>query len=234
MPLKKVKRGSNMYQGWVTHTHSLLDGRCLHECSYCYVQAMAKRYPLLAERYSGDIRLRDKELAVNYGKDNAIFIEHCSDLFAANVPDKFIIKILAHCREYQSNTYIFQTKNPSRYCDFLDEFPKNTMIGTTIETNRDIIGVSRAPHVRERYYAIKELTFMSKFITIEPILDFDVEELSRWIKEINPCFVNIGADSKGHHLIEPTMEKIHALIEKLQEYGVEVKEKHNIGRLTGE
>jgi len=43
--------------------------------------------------------------------------------------------------------------------------------------------------------------------------------------------VNIGADSKGHGLPEPSPDKVHALIEKLTGYGIEIREKHNLERL---
>lgn len=70
-----------------------------------------------------------------------------------------------------------------------------------------------------------------KMITIEPILDFDVDILASWIAEIRPEFLNIGADSKGHKLPEPTQEKVEEFILKLKSYGIEVREKKNLKRL---
>jgi hypothetical protein len=70
-----------------------------------------------------------------------------------------------------------------------------------------------------------------KFITIEPVLDFDVDILASWIARIRPEFLNLGADSKGHGLPEPSAEKIHGFVRKLKEYGIELREKHNLGRL---
>jgi len=70
-----------------------------------------------------------------------------------------------------------------------------------------------------------------KFVTIEPVLDFDVDDLAAWIGFIKPEFLNLGADSKGHGLTEPTVEKVHALVDKLKEYGIELREKHNLERL---
>ena len=63
-------------------------------------------------------------------------------------------------------------------------------------------------------------------------LDFDVDILANWIAQIKPEFLNLGADSKHHNLPEPTAEKIHALVAKLKEYGIELREKHNLKRLT--
>ncbi|MDD3493799.1 MAG: hypothetical protein PHZ19_09930 [Candidatus Thermoplasmatota archaeon] len=45
---------------------------------------------------------------------------------------------------FDGNTYHFQTKNPGRLRDFLDLFPGDATLGTTIETNRVIRDVSSA------------------------------------------------------------------------------------------
>ena len=70
-----------------------------------------------------------------------------------------------------------------------------------------------------------------RFVTIEPILDFDVDILAKWISDIKPDFFNLGADSKGNDLPEPTAEKIHQFISKLKTYGSELREKPNLKRL---
>jgi hypothetical protein len=62
-------------------------------------------------------------------------------------------------------------------------------------------------------------------------MDFDVDILASWIDRIRPEFLNLGADSKDHHLPEPAVDKIHALVRKLKEYGIELREKHNLQRL---
>ena len=228
MPLNKTK--GNMYP-WITHTHSHLGGECPHKCTYCYVDSFRHRVP----KYQGKLRLIEKELWVNYGKNKIIFIEHCNDLFAAEVPDEYIIKILTHCYRYPDNTYVFQTKNPARYLmPFFPTFPDKSIFGTTIETNRTIPNIGLAPQPTTRLGDFAELKAVKKFITIEPILDFDLGYFSHWLRVIQPDFVNIGADSKGHGLQEPTMEKVQALIDKLTGYGIEVKEKHNLKRLKGE
>ena len=67
-------------------------------------------------------------------------------------------------------------------------------------------------------------------ISIEPIMDFDLDTFVCWIKNIKPSFVSIGADSKKSGLPEPTSEKIHQLIEKLSDF-TEVKVKANLKRL---
>lgn len=229
MSLKKFKDGSNMYP-WVTHGHCHLGGECSHKCTYCYVNNRRFGRP---EKFTGQIRLIEKEFEVKYGTDKTIFMEFQNDLFASDVPDAWIQRVINHTLEYEgSNTFVFQTKNPMRYGSFLDLFPKGSILGTTIETNRDMVSVSNAPCARSRYEGMKNLPKKFKrFLTIEPVLDFDIGILAQWIGEIQPDFLNLGADSKNNNLPEPTVEKIMSLVDKLREYGVELREKHNLQRL---
>jgi len=234
MPLK-VSKG-NMYS-WVTHTHAHLGGECPHKCVYCYVDnPRFGRVP----RYTGPVRLIENEFKLGYGSCKTIFIEHMNDLFASDVPDEFIRRIINHCLEWPNNTYVFQTKNPDRYNAYLNIMPRDCILGTTIETNRDIPGISNAPVPQERAKAMmflsantahRILVTFKTFVTIEPVLDFDVDVLANWIAMINPEFLNLGADSKNHNLPEPTVEKVMALVAKLHEYGIELREKHNLQRL---
>ncbi len=224
MPLVKTK--GNNYD-WITHAHAHLGGECPHKCIYCYVDnPRFGRHP----KYQGELKLVEKEFSVNYGSGKTIFIENCNDLFAKEVPQLFISRVVMHCLSYPNNIYVFQTKNPSRYCQC--PLPGNSILGVTIETNRDIPGISKAPSPKERMQAMVKLE-ARKFVTIEPVLDFDVDTLAGWIAKINPEFLNLGADSKGHGLPEPTFDKILALTDKLKEYGIELREKHNLQRLKG-
>jgi len=230
MPLKKSK--GNMYN-WVSHVHSHLAGRCIHQCSYCYVQVAEKRNP--SGRYAGPTRLIEKEFKVNYGEGKTIFIEHMNDLLAVDIPNDWIRSIINHTLVYPRNTYVFQTKNPMRYYNFLELLPHDAILGTTIESNRIYPGLSKAPVPRERTLAMIGLPDkFKKFLTIEPVLQFDVEILGRWISDIRPDFLNLGADSKGFGLPEPTVEKIMELTNWLKEEGIELREKHNLQRLLKE
>lgn len=224
MPLNKSH--GNMYS-WVTHTHNHLGGECPHKCSYCSTKVMAKRFNI--EKYKGPIRLIEKELTVGYGTGKTIFIENCGDLFAEQVPLYYIQKILKHCREYSGNTYVYQTKNPDRYADFLGDFPVMSLFGTTIESNWE--SNSRAPKPKDRMIAMAKLQERCKFVTIEPIIDFDVATMVIWIRQIRPLFVNIGADSKGIDLPEPAANKIKALIDGIGKAGIEIRCKRNVERL---
>ncbi len=227
MPLKKSN--GNMYP-WVTHTHAELGGECSHKCSYCYVDN--PRFGR-ATRYCGEKRIIESEANTRLGSGNVIFKEHMNDLFAKDVP-KFIVQtVLNHCQKWPDNTYVFQSKNPGRFQFF--NYPQSKLIfGTTIETNRNIDkSISVAPQPIDRFTEMcqSSMRFVDKFITIEPVMDFDVDILASWIDIIRPKFLNLGADSKNHRLPEPTIEKIFKLVAKLKEYGIELREKHNLSRL---
>jgi DNA repair photolyase len=230
MPLSKSK--GNMYP-WVTHTHTHIGGECAHKCSYCYVQAIEKRFG--TGKYSGQLRLLEDELSVNYGKVRTIFIEHCNDMWAEDVPDSWIDKILNHCNQYPDNTYVFQTKNPERYIEWLGRMPPKRIVGCTIETSSTLIAkkTSEAMPPGIRFGAMRYLSRRGEnvFITIEPILKGNMRLLADLINEISPDFVNIGADSKGTGLEEPTAAEVLYLIEAIKKNGIEIKQKRNLDRL---
>lgn len=238
MPMNSAR--GNMYP-WVSHTHAHLGGECGHRCSYCYVSDLVpKRFrkpgmPGRPASFAGETRLIPGALNVRYGSGNTIFVDHCNDLWAEDVKDAWIMAVLDHCAQWPDNTFVYQTKNPYRFEKFLAYTLPTCLLGCTIETNRDIApSVSVAPPPRARFEALKRLRGVRRlFVTVEPILDCDVSELVQWLVEIGPEFVNVGADSKGHGLPEPSAEKVLALIDMLSAANIEVRGKHNLGRIVG-
>jgi DNA repair photolyase len=232
MPLKKVVEGSNMYD-FVTHCHSHLGGKCPHLCSYCFVQQNRFGVP---DRYKGEPRLIEKELLVNYGSGKTIFIEHMNDLFAEGVWDKdnWVDLIFDHCRKYPENKYVFQTKAPMHAYYYSKVFPSKSIIGTTIETTdniRHVISEAETPEMRKQGIRGFADDGFETFVTIEPIMDMDVDVMIEWMKEVKPSFINIGADSKNCGLPEPSPEKVRQLIDGLQKAGITIKKKTNLERL---
>lgn len=235
MPLTKAK--GNMY-GLVTHTHSHLGGECPHKCGYCYVQAMEKRFG--RGRYAGELRLIEAELSVNYGRGKKIFVEHCNDLFSWGVDDRGISLVLAHCRQYPENEYVFQTKNPGRILAgfWFDpgNFPENTTIGCTIESDVHWHpACGNTPSMQERSEAMWQIKLkgFKTFITVEPIIKFDLGKFVNLLCHANPDFINIGADSKGGKLPEPNKDEILKLVRDLRFRGWTVNLKPNLERIVG-
>lgn len=213
----------NMY-GFVTHTWNPIKGKCWHDCEYCYMKSFPQK----------ELHLAENELTDDLGSGRFIFVGSSTDMFAENNPKDWIENVLEKCRKYPGNKYLFQSKNPKRIAEFV--LPERSIIGTTIETNRvynQIMGKAPYPLFRaEVIHMFKTMGFKT-MITIEPILDFDMKELVDLIRYANPDWVNIGADSKGHNLLEPSREKILTLIEELKGF-TEVRLKPNIKRIMGD
>ena len=204
-----------MYE-FITHTWNTIKGECKHDCSYCYMKRWGKLNP---------IRFDAKELNTNLGKNNFIFVGSSNDMFADGVKTEWIQKTLTHCKKFD-NKYLFQSKNPFEFLFY--KFPDKTVLGTTIESNQDHL-ISKAPLVDERAKQIKYLgSKYETMITIEPILDFDLNEFVEMLIDVNPTWINIGADSGNNNLPEPSPEKIIALINALPN----IKIKNNLKRLV--
>ncbi len=224
---KNRQDAGNMYD-FVTLMYSPIRGKCKHECTYCYVMDTAKRY----NKPQKDLFLDEKDLRKDLGSGETVFVCYTADLMADDVPTEWIEKVLAHLCKYNKNRYLLQSKNPKRMLDFIKLFPSDVLLGTTIETNRTTYYESKAPTFTERAEALGELSKLGleTMVTIEPIMDFDLKELIDLIVTANPVWVNVGADSKGHDLPEPSPEKVAALIKTLKEK-TDVELKRNIERI---
>lgn len=148
--------------------------------------------------------------------------------------DEWVTRIVAHTNLWPRNTYIIQTKNPERMVWALrqNKMLPTKILGTTIETNRETPG--HAPQAKYRASWISEamkLCPAQRFVTVEPIMDFDLDEFAQMLINIHPDFINLGADSKGCGLPEPGRAKLLTLIDKLRSAGIEVRQKDNLGRL---
>ena len=125
--------------------------------------------------------------------------------------------IIHYCWLWAKHTFLIQSKDPSFFLGY--EFPENVILGTTIETNCNQIGISKAPSTRSRADAMVRLNNCKKMITIEPIMQFDMNTLPLWMRSISPEFIYVGYNSKDDiKLSEPSLEKTQLLIEKLSEF----------------
>jgi DNA repair photolyase len=224
MPLNPAK--GNMYP-FVTHTWNTIKGQCPHNCSYCYMKRFGEQKP---------IRFDEKELKTDLGEDNFIFVGSSCDMWAWGIDWDWINRTLIHCCTFK-NRYLFQSKNPTRFMAFYELFPPNTIFGTTIETNRGeyIKKIApNAPTIISRFYGISDINYKygwPTIVTIEPIMDFDLDEMVDIISGLRPEWVNIGANTNFKvQLPEPKPEKIRELISKLEQI-TEVKVKQNLSRL---
>jgi len=197
-----------------------------------------------------ELHFDEKEMRADLGSGNYIFVGSSCDMFAVN--GWWIARVLDHCNRY-SNTYLFQSKDPFRAWCFEHLFPKEYIFCTTLESNRFYFSdweasyqvshfrskflihawlrslkSTNVPSITERAEGIKK--FARRHITIEPIIDFDLEEFVELLRDISPEQINIGADSGRNNLPEPSAEKVRTLIAELEKF-TKVVQKKNLSRI---
>lgn len=212
----------NMYS-FINSTWNPIKGKCEdHDCSYCYMKRFGHlKAPRLVEKEFKEFERDIKE----YDKPQYIFVGSSIDMFAKSIPSEWIWRVLKFLKQH-NNTYLFQSKNPARFYNFT--YPYHTVLGTTIESNRDYPEISNAPKIADRVRAMANIRSLryETMVTLEPILAFDTDELVTMLNTIKPKFINIGADSGGHNLPEPSKEKLIELMDRIN-----YRKKKNLQRL---
>ena len=200
----------------VTRTWNPVVG-CLHECVYCWARRLARRLakariePYASKSFQPS--LMPERLRMRFRKGEFIFVCDMGDLFGDWVPREWIQSVLDAIEKWPKTTFLLLTKNPERYLEF--DLPENVIAGATIESNRDYPNLSRAPLQSKRIEAMTRLKH-EKMMSIEPILDFDLEQFAEAIRRISPRFTYIGYDNYGYNLPEPSTKKTMKLINRLR------------------
>lgn len=214
--LNKAK--GDMYK-FINYTWNPIKGKCLHNCSYCYMKQMNPN--------ANPPRLAEYELDTDLESGSSIFIGSSTDMFADNIPSEWITRVLDYCYQKncaeKPNTYLLQSKNPKRFLEFINHpVMKRVVFCTTIETNRFYPEImNNAPKIEERVEAMEEIAKQgrSTMVTAEPLMQFDLEEMVALIKRCNPKLVNIGRNScRSIELPEPTREEVQQLTSELKEF----------------
>lgn len=209
----------NMYD-FVTHTWNTVKGKCPHDCSYCYMKRWGEQKAPRFDR---------KEMKADLGVGNFIFVGSSCDMWAKDIPASWISVTLDHCKRYD-NSYLFQSKNPELPAMCAPLLPIKSILCTTIETNRVYSYImGNTPTPMQRADGLRMFPGQ-KYVTIEPIIDFDLEPMVELIKICNPEQVNIGADSGNNGLPEPPIEKVLELVDRLKAFTTIAKKK-NLDRL---
>jgi len=214
-----IRRG-NMYST-VSHTWNAVSGKCMHNCVYCYVKKFVE--------HQRSIHLVQEEFKTDLGNNNTIFVGSGADMFADNVSPHWIVRILDYCDKFD-NHYLFQSKNPANMLKYIDHpvFRKSE-VGTTIETNRHYpTAMQKAPMIMERVAAMEKISEkgVDTYVTCEPIMDFDLDEMVVLIRRCHPKIVYVGRNSwSSISLPEPSNEQVESLIVSLRAFtNVELKD----------
>jgi len=198
---------------------------CTHNCVYCWARRQAKRQRHRCKLCYDFIPHTHFHRKLPYAR--RVFLVDMGDLFCEAVPDEWITQTINLTNQRPETTFLFCTKNPLRYHNFVDLFPKNCVLGVTLETNRDQLSqkYTYAPPPSKRYEAMKNLPFPRKFISNEPLLDFDLHTLLKWISDINPETCEIGYDNYNYYLPEPPLQKTLKLIQEKTNLGINTYQK---------
>jgi hypothetical protein len=135
---------------------------------------------------------------------------------------EYLKRIVDRMRSEPDKTFLIQSKNPRTFDRV--QFPDNVILGIMLETNRDDLceGISKAPKPSQRYRDFLEVKHPVKMVTIEPVMDFDLDVMVAWMENVNPCMVWLGYDSRKSRLPEPELEKVKRLYWELGMHGFTV------------
>jgi len=142
---------------WCDYTINPIKGLCKNDCPYCYAKRMYKRF-----KWDEHIRLdlSALDMVLHRHKPSRIFIGSTHDIFGNWIPYHWIKEIIDFCTIWNQHTFIFLTKNPKRYVEFL--FPENCWLGVTIS------GIEKnQSHIWGSFSGMNN----TKFISYEPLLE---------------------------------------------------------------
>lgn len=204
---------------------------CKHDCTYCWARDIALGRLRNTAKYTNGFspRFFPDELSKKFKLGEFIGVSLMGDLFGEWVPGKWIEEVLKVIHRFPKTNFLLQTKNPGRFFDF-EPFPINTYLGTTIETNRDY-NLSKAPAPSLRAANLLMIQHPHKFVSIEPIMDFDLDIIVQWMTIIKPDIIEIGADNHRKNLSEPMGLDVDDLIRRLKDKDLNVIEKPGLERL---
>ncbi len=154
------------------------------------------------------------------------------DAFCKEVPAEWIRQTIDYTRKYPDTDFLLCTKNPARYAEF--EFPSNVILVMTLDTNKWGCTqlYSKAPELVDRYLSFLRVQHPRKFVSIEPIMQLNIDEMLTRMWSLRPEVIEIGADNHHKHLPEPSAAEVRQLLDGLRKIpGCKVIEKEGLGRL---
>lgn len=205
---------------------------CTFECYHggCWARKLALEKLSHLPRYSDGFKpkLVFSELTKRFQLNEFVAVSLMGDISFATTEE--ILLILERIEQFPLTDFLIQSKNPRQYWAWNVTFPPNIYLGTTIETNHNF-GLTKAPAPFERFSYLVNYPHTPKFLSIEPIMDFDLVVLLDWIKQIKPEIIEVGADNYRNNLPEPLWDKVVALLKALRGICPKVIEKDGLERL---
>ena len=193
---------------------------CEFECTYCYgPRTYARSKCPKCRAFKPHLDHVEYRLKQTFQKSKTYFVESLGD--PSFIPPEIFQQIIDHLAEFQDTRFMLQSKNPIYFRDF--KFSKNIWLGTTFETNYDNLAeiYSKAPVPSTRangLWLVKhEQQKTEIYITIEPVLAFDLLKMLEIVRFLNPVEIYIGRDNHGNKLPEPSEQDLMYLVRELKE-----------------
>lgn len=203
---------------------------CSFSCIYCKYSFQA-----VVKRFWGDrceycklyFPHEHPKRLFNIPCSKIIFVFGCGDIYFYNPSfvNMVLLQVMKHVKVHPQQVFYFQSKAPKcfeRYLPLLEKIRDNVVLLTTLETNRDLHyeQFSKAPVPSIRFKDFLALDWPHKIVTIEPVMDFDLPILVKWIKALKPEAVYLGYNSRPSKvkLLEPSKELFWDLYDALSAF----------------
>ncbi|MCP3941683.1 MAG: DUF5131 family protein [Desulfobacteraceae bacterium] len=203
---------------WTDYTWNPISG-CHHDCSYCYMKRMEKRFPGIMEPKFKPESIKKFQKNRKLKPGDKIFVGSSGDMWGNWMTENQISAVLIETLNHPENIFQFLTKNPKRYNDFHLESVDNCWYGTTVDgtafTRNNMDDLIRAT-----------AGAWTRFVSFEPLIQpVSQHDLS------NICLLDwiiIGADST-RGAARPPKQWADCLINEARKSNVPVFVKDNYG-----
>ena len=179
---------------WCDYTWNPIQIKCRHDCEYCYMKPIYKRFPAVWKdepiEYFEE-KIYDDVFKLIKLRPSRIFVGSSTDLFGDWIPDSIIqtiLNVIKKQAELEKHKFLFLTKNPKRYSNF--KFSDNCWCGISIDTNnRFNIYNNYRSEIQNEGALFEKINNL--FFSFEPLLELMKTHIVEGVK-----WVIIGADSR--------------------------------------
>ena len=208
-------KSPNQDELWVVQLNS--SSSCKIQCIYCKPTCRSQLKISLAnsnvEKCSHCSPNTPSDNSTTYQRISEFFrsISTCSESDKIFCQKEYLKNIVYWVRYNSYKTFLIHSNNPFLLNRL--SFPKNVILGTSLETHNSVMGESTAevPTPYQRYKDFLEVKHPIKMVTIEPTKDIVTDTIIAWIENINPCMIWLGYDSIEDNISKSEIEKVKAL-----------------------
>ena len=231
---------------WTDYSYNPITG-CKHGCEYCYACKMARfRKTPDAKAFLPEYH-PDKLDDINGILKGVIFAGSNADFFGEWVPKEWLDAVVEKARSYcavngHEARLMFLTKNPARYSEILPAITtccENIWLGTTLDKGYTSNGWDTkdggktvhhdTPSVEARIFAIDELDYPRKWLSIEPYKPEQYPYYTNALGGIDVQWIVIGTmTNPDQKLTSDDLNNIQHLVDMFESHAIPVFVKNNI------